>query len=107
VTGRYTKVGRQVTVGGFLVVSSVASPVGVLYLNGLPFANGANDSNLISSSVYATGLDATAVTAIQSRIGPSESRIEIALYTAGSVAGAASTVTASTQLTFMATYFTS
>jgi len=105
VTGRYTKVGRQVTVGGFLVVSSVSAPVGVLYLNGLPFTNGANDSNLIASTVYATGLDATAVTAIQARIGPSESRIEIALYTAGSISNAASKVTASTQLTFMATYF--
>ena len=106
-TGRYTRIGRQVTVCGFLVVDSVSSPVGAAFITGLPFTNGTADSNLSSGTVYATGMDATAVTALQARIAPSESRLEVALFAAGSVAAAAGKIVAGTQITFNVTYFLS
>lgn len=106
-TGRYTRIGRQVTVCGFLVVSSVSSPVGSLTITGLPYANGSNDSNLSAFPVYATGLDATATTSLIGRIGSGATALEIALFAAGSSSNAAGKVLADAQFTFMATYFVS
>jgi hypothetical protein len=106
-TGRYTKIGRQVTVCGFLVVSSVASPVGALTITGLPFTNGANDSNLVAGAVYANGLDSSATTSLIARLGPSATALEVAVFAAGSSAQAAEKVLADAQFTFMATYFVS
>jgi hypothetical protein len=106
-TGRYTRIGRQVTVCGFLVVSSVSSPVGSLTITGLPYANGSNDSNLSAFPVYATGLDATATTSLIGRIGNGATALEIALFAAGSSSNAAGKVLANAQFTFMATYFVS
>ena len=42
--GRYVKVGRQVTIVGYINVASVSSPVGDLRLGGFPFA-AASDSD--------------------------------------------------------------
>ena len=41
-TGYYTKIGRQVFIHLYFVVSSVSSPVGRLRINGLPFTINAN-----------------------------------------------------------------
>lgn len=38
-TGRYTKIGRIVHIQGLLSITSVDSPVGVIYIGGLPFAS--------------------------------------------------------------------
>tara|TARA_R110000803_G_scaffold4054_9_gene13938 strand:- start:7996 stop:9963 length:1968 start_codon:yes stop_codon:yes gene_type:complete len=39
-TASYVKIGKLVTVTGYLGVASVSSPIGALNLNGLPFTNG-------------------------------------------------------------------
>jgi hypothetical protein len=64
----YTKVGRVVTVTGYISVSAISSPLGRLTLNGLPFtcANGLQFQ--AAMTVYAGGMVATAITAIQGRV---------------------------------------
>jgi hypothetical protein len=48
-TGVYTKIGRQVTVRGFLAVQSVASPVGgEIFLRGLPFTTNGGGGAAVS-----------------------------------------------------------
>ena len=64
----YTKVGRAVTVTGYISVSAISSPLGRLTLNGLPFtcANGLQFQAAIT--VYAASMLTTAITAIQGRV---------------------------------------
>ena len=64
----YTKVGRVVTITGYLSVASVSSPLGRLTLNGLPFtcANGLQFQ--AAMTVYAAGMTVAAITAIQGRV---------------------------------------
>jgi hypothetical protein len=42
--GRYTKIGRTVTLTGYINVSAISSPVGDLVLNGFPFTVGAESA---------------------------------------------------------------
>ena len=51
-TGTYTKIGRQVTVNGYLLLSSKGSSTGAAKITGLPFTNGASASNLSSASLF-------------------------------------------------------
>lgn len=52
VTGRYTKVGRLVTVTGLFVASAASSPSGNFYISGLPFVSGSNDASESGSGLY-------------------------------------------------------
>jgi hypothetical protein len=51
-TGTYTKIGRQVTVNGYLFISNVGSSTGVANLTGLPFAQAGGTGNYSSASAY-------------------------------------------------------
>lgn len=103
--GLYTKVGRQVTVTGFVSVASVSSPVGGLLVQGLPFAAGANLGNRSSGSVYPSGLSATAITSVVSRIVSGEQQIRIDKYAAGTISNLAGDIVAASTLHFSLTYF--
>lgn len=74
---QFVKTGRRVMFSGYVNVSSVSSPVGVLYINGLPFANGVTTANGSAVAVRADGLDSGATTSIQGVIAPGESRITL------------------------------
>jgi hypothetical protein len=50
-TGSYTKIGRQVTVNGFLQLSSKGSSSGVATITGLPFTVGSSTANYSSVSL--------------------------------------------------------
>jgi hypothetical protein len=102
---KYTRVGRAVTVTGICEVSSVASPVGALLLQGLPFTNSADTSSRSAAAIYATGLAAGATTAIMGRIIPSESQIRIEKFAAGSASAMAGDVQTNTIIQFNLTYF--
>ena len=54
-TGTYTKIGRQVTVNGFVYLSSKGSSTGTARVTGLPFTIGNSGANLSAPSlnVYA------------------------------------------------------
>jgi hypothetical protein len=104
--GKYTKVGRQVTVSAFIVVSSVSSPTGELYVNGLPYANGSDLTNRIAATIWANNLTALAVTSIMGYVPDSGSRINISRFSAGSNANdVAAYVQATTRFYISATYF--
>jgi hypothetical protein len=83
----------------------VASPVGTLLLQGLPFTNGADASNRAAASIYATTLAAGATTSIVGRIIPSESQIRIEKYAAGTASALAGDVQANTLFQFSLTYY--
>jgi hypothetical protein len=52
--GSYTKIGRQVTVCGFIGLSSKGSSTGVAAITGLPFTIGSANSNYCAASVRLT-----------------------------------------------------
>jgi hypothetical protein len=102
-TGTYTKIGRQVTVNGFITVASVSSPVGLLRMTGLPFANGATRCAV---SIWPHSLNASAVTAVVGFIVTGESTVVLYVYNAGNGANdMAGYVQAGTNLAVTATYF--
>jgi hypothetical protein len=59
----YTKIGRVVTVTGFVYIQSVSSPTGSLNLNGLPFIASANTnkSTEAAAAIYIYGMDTATV----------------------------------------------
>lgn len=103
--GKYTRIGRSVTVTGVCSVLSVSSPVGVLQLQGLPFTNSSDNSSRSTGAIYGTGLAATATTSIVSRIIPSETQIRIEKFAAGSTSAMAGDVQAGALFQFSLTYF--
>jgi hypothetical protein len=50
-TGRYTKIGRQVTVVGYLALTNKGSSTGNATITGLPFTIGSGNSNYSASSI--------------------------------------------------------
>jgi hypothetical protein len=105
-TLRYTKIGRAVTLTGFISVASYSSPSGTLQLNGFPFAVANDPSYRPSISVKATGLAATAVTTIMGEGSEGSSYGVLYKFSAGSVSGLAGDVTTSTHFVINVTYFT-
>jgi hypothetical protein len=102
-TGRYTKIGRQVTVNGFISVASVSSPVGLLRITGLPFAQVAGRCAV---SIWPNSLSAAAATSVVGFIINAESSIVLYVYTAGNgTVDMSSYVQAGTQFSVSATYF--
>jgi hypothetical protein len=101
----YTKIGRVVTVSGLLIISAVSSPVGALSLTGLPFPTGSTRGARAAISIYAGGLSATAVTALQARTDASSSSLFLSKFSAGAdVDTLASDVTSSTFIYIGGTY---
>lgn len=105
-TGAYTKIGRMVTVTGFFLVDSVSSPVGNLTLNTLPFTCGNANKFDSAISVYAAGLENTAVTAIIGRIAKNTTGILLYRFEAGAATNIAADVKAGSYFVITATYFT-
>jgi hypothetical protein len=103
----YTKIGRQVTILGYLSITAVSSPTGNLQLNGLPFSVlGGNIARPVLN-VRADGLAATAVTALVGELAENTTTGTIFKYSAGSLSALASSIPASSNIVVTATYFTS
>jgi hypothetical protein len=51
-TGTYTKIGRQVTVSGYIALSNKGSSTGSARVTGLPFTSLAGDSNLTAVTLW-------------------------------------------------------
>jgi hypothetical protein len=102
-SGSYTKIGRQVTVSGFITIASVSSPVGLLRMTGLPFANG-GPRNAVS--IWPHSLTASAVTGVVGFVEASESTVVLYVYTAGNGAvDMASYIQGGSNLCVSVTYF--
>ena len=103
--GRYTKIGRQVTVNGTFTVSSVSSPVGEWRIQGLPFTSAAGTGARTAVSVLADVLETTATTSIVGYVDPSVTYITLYKYAAGAVSAMAADVKAGSYVFVTATYF--
>jgi len=106
-TMRYTKIGREVFIGGRITVDSVSSPSGGLTITGLPFTNAALTETAERSawSVYATGLTGS-VNALQGQIAGGETRIHINEFTGTTNADIGDHMAAATTLLISGNYST-
>jgi hypothetical protein len=82
-TLKYTKVGKLVTLTGFVYVSAVSSPVGTVTVTGLPFTNGSANGNGAGVSVYVYGLNTASNLMIG--IDKSASSINTRTFSAGTI----------------------
>ena len=103
----YTKIGRQVSITGYLEVSSVSSPVGYVRLNGLPFTVANLSIQRVPLNISADGLNATAATALTGVLEENQTRGQLNKFSAGTVSGLAGDVKAGAWFAVSATYFTS
>ena len=103
--GRYTKIGRQVTVNGSFYVTSVSSPVGEWRIQGLPFTSAAGSGARSAVSVIADGLETTATTSVVGYVDSSVTYITLYKYAAGALSTMAADVKASSYVFLTATYF--
>ena len=103
---RYTKIGRLVTVNGFLQISSVSSPTGPLLITGLPFTiPAATEGDAYSAvSIMADSLEITATGQIVGYGAVSSTNIYLYRYEAGALIGLAPSVKAGSEITFTFTY---
>jgi len=68
-TCSYTKVGRAVTITGFLKVSSVSSPLGYLKISGLPFGGGGSAGQFRQAiAIDGGGMNVTMTTVLTATI---------------------------------------
>lgn len=104
--GRYTKIGRQVTVTGYFVVSAVASPVGALAIK-LPFSCVNDNSGISAGSVITSGIAWTG-DYLSVRTTPNSSYATLkGVANNGATSNVdASTVVATDYVIFSLTYFT-
>jgi hypothetical protein len=104
-TGSYTKVGRLVTVTGLFLVTSVSLPTGSLSITGLPFTSSSGgDFARTSASVFASNLEATAITSIMGRGLAGTSTIFLSKFNAGSLANLAADVKADSEFYISMSY---
>jgi hypothetical protein len=103
--GKYTKIGRQVTVNGTFTVTSVSSPVGEWRIQGLPFTSAAGAGARTAVSVLADTLETTATTSIVGYVDPNVTFITLYKYAAGAVSAMAADVKAGSYVFVTATYF--
>jgi hypothetical protein len=106
--GLYTKIGRQVTITGFLAVTSVSSPTGTLTLTGLPFpiTTASDRANFVGSGIFGSSLSAGSVSPLMVSGSAGNSSLTISKFVTGSTASLAGDVVADTRFQISFTYFT-
>ena len=103
--GTYTKVGRQVTICVSWYADSVASPVGSLTMNGLPFTCNPGNSFGSACAVHGQNTLFPAGSFIDARVLANTTSIVIYAFTSGQITDAASYVQSTTYFTFTCSYF--
>lgn len=98
------KRGNEVHIWGYLNVASVASPVGRLFLQGLPFTSANNNANQMPVTVRMDGLNATAATMMQGYVNRNSTQLEFEHFAAGAAGGSAADIKAGTNIYFDCTY---
>ena len=102
---KYTKIGRQVTITGTLIVSSVSSPTGNITIRGLPFSAGTNSNSAVS--IYSYGYAATMTTNVVGSMNTGAADITLQKTNGtGSVAVLSSDMQAGVNIIFSTSYFT-
>jgi hypothetical protein len=108
-TGTYVKVGGQVTITGYFLVSSLGSASGNTRIDGLPYTILGNARNYTSLNVgYAAGLNVTAGTMVAGVAIINTNHVNLTNFdtAAGSTNLVASKITADGQMIFSMTYMT-
>jgi hypothetical protein len=82
--GRYTKVGRLVVVSGYIVLSALTSPTGIVKIGGLPFS--APAGVYTAAIIVGANLSAAITSALMGRIAESASAIDVFKPAAGGFA---------------------
>lgn len=102
----YTRIGRMVTITGFIAVTGTSSPVGSLTLNGLPFTcmAGTEGTAATASSFRLNNWDAT-TPPLQGIVSAGTTTMLIQGFLAGIAVDAAGYVKTNSSLAFNATYF--
>jgi hypothetical protein len=100
----YTKIGRVVHIGGYDSVASVSAPVGQLTLSGLPYTGASGNKYASATPVYASGLAATAITALCGLVDSGGSGLIIVKFAAGASSVLAGDVQAGTAFRLGGTY---
>ena len=81
--GRYTRVGRQVSVTAYIAVTSLGSASGAVLITGLPFTVNSSDGARGSASIgYASGLSILAGSSITAVANSSSTRIAMQYWSA-------------------------
>ena len=106
--GLYTKIGRQVTVTGFLAVSSVSSPTGTLTVTGLPFVvtSTGDRANFAGGGIYGSELAVGSVSPLMVTAEKGATSLTISKFVTGSSANLAGDVVADTRFYVSLSYFT-
>jgi hypothetical protein len=108
-TGTYVKVGGQVTITGYFLVTSLGSASGAVRIDGLPYTILGNARNYTGMLVgYAAGLNVTAGTTIAGVSIINTNHVNLTNFdtAAGTTNLDASKVTADGQMIFSMTYMT-
>lgn len=101
--GSYIQIGRTVTVCGQFVVASVASPVGSLAIDGLPFAGGLNAKFRNAVAIGSESLTSGATTSLQGTI-QGTAQIVVTKFAAGASTDLAATIQGGSSIFINATY---
>lgn len=105
--GKWTRIGRQVTVQGNIGLASASGASGTLVITGLPFPIPNNIANYGAVQVFADGLDASAVGQVGGVGVINNSSIVLLRYSAGIQADIATALKAGSSFKFSYTYFVS
>jgi hypothetical protein len=104
-TGAYIKIGRLVSITGLFYVASVSSPVGTVFISGLPFSTAVgNNEYRAALNVYATGLKTSATTALQAITEDNAKSISLTKFAAGAASALAGDFQAGVIITIGGTY---
>lgn len=106
--GQYIKIGRQVSVTGFLQATAVSSPSGVLTVTGLPFVVTSVDarSGFCGGGIYGNLLSTASVSPLMINTTSGLSSFTISKFVTGSSANLAGDVIADSRFQLSFTYFT-
>lgn len=105
-TCSYARHGNVVTVCGQIDVASVASPVGALFLGGLPFVvRGTGPQASSAASIFAYDFNAGVTQPIIGIAVQGTAQIQISKFVAGTVANLAGDVISGVTIAFSCTYF--
>jgi hypothetical protein len=106
-SGLYTRVGRVVTVTGFLAVTSVSAPTGVLTVTGLPYAvtSASSRAGFAGGGVFGNLLAVGSVSPLMLSATSGNTSFTISKFVAGSSADLAGDVVADSRFYVSFTYF--
>lgn len=104
--GAYTKVGRLVTLTGYVYVTSVSTPTGTFTIGGAPFATASGYEFRTAGCIYAADWKTTATTSITCFMVGASSTIYVKKFAAGVASEVAADLQADASIAFSITYMT-